>query len=136
MIYVGISLACIRDLSLHFLLVNLLLVHPTNFHRLASSHFSTDLFAYRISSFALISVCLLNAALLFANWSVLYLCTICPCDKQILLFCNFCQKKKNSIWVPSENRSIDAVTLKICDSGGIFFLIIGVPTTKAQYLSQ
>lgn len=54
---------------------------PLKFHRLVSSHISYKLlFACHIYSLALISVYLLNAALLFPNLSVLSLLSVCLCD--------------------------------------------------------
>lgn len=76
MICAGVALSCIRGLSPHFPLVNLLLFHPTHVFTglLASSYiFQKLLFSCHIYYLALIAVCLLNAALLFPHLSVQYM---------------------------------------------------------------
>lgn len=85
---------------------------PLKFHRLVSSHISPKLFfACHIYSLSLISVYLVNAALLFPNLSALSLLFMCLCDGFFFFLQVLSEKEKNWIWVPSEKQTyIEAVT--------------------------
>lgn len=103
----GIWLCCMRGLSLHFLLVNLLPVHHAN----VFTFFHKPLFAFRSYCLALVSVCLLSAPLLLPKQGALYLLPICLCDKQIFFILQFLSEKEK-VWfeLQAKSRSKDAVT--------------------------
>lgn len=68
---------------------------PLKFHRLVSSHISPKLFfACHIYSLSLISVYLVNAALLFPNLSALSLLFMCLCDGFFFFSASFVRKRK------------------------------------------
>ena len=82
-----------QGLSLHFLPVNLLLLHTTNVLQVCFfPYFPQSIVCLPIYSLALISILLLNAALLFSNLSCSVL-AFCMSLWEILLFCKFHHKK-------------------------------------------